>query len=599
MSFRPPQEPLWSRQLVELAILFVMAVLTLRGFFLEGYLITTGSMAPGLLGLHQQIACPDCKYQFAFGASFDESVADGDRAALSAQRFATCPNCGQQHINTGEVPLNHGDQLLVHKGVFQVRHPKRWEAIVFRNPDQPSEAYVKRAIGLPGESIRVAGGDLFVNGVIATKSMEMQRDMRIEVADIQHRALSDDWAFPWKLGPGWENKNGRLLFESRSAQKTTSAVNDDLDHGTLRLNFHRRSGGQHVSEVAFDPETISLDELEAEWNQCLVAMQNQPIWWLTRLEFDRERLVLRLRGVMPFAMQEVLVASSGRDDFRRAIFRLAALSHQAPITDQYGYNGVVGSPENAVQDLMLESVIRAMELPDELVFQVPVGSRSFTFRFLPLEMTALLLDEQTGHTLRKAELTTGQTTSMLAEDGLHLEISNFDHQIRISVDGVEVFAPVDIPVDLDTVIQQDERIKQSLDLVRTANGPVDHRAGEWQARSTTLAARRQRLWQFQVSGGRISVEQLKLYRDVYYTPGRRRNAVDAACVVPAGSYFVMGDNSPVSSDSRNWDRPFVPDRLLIGKPFIVHLPSRPGSVESGGSRLSIRLPDFQRIKLIP
>lgn len=598
-GFRPPPAQNWSRQLVELAILFVMAVLTLRSFILEGYMITTGSMAPGLLGLHKQIQCPDCGLTFAFGVSFDESVQSKPIDTNPARQYATCPNCGQQHINTAQVPLNHGDQLLVHKGVFQFRHPKRWEAIVFRNPDDPGEAYVKRAIGLPGETIRVAGGDLFVNGLIATKTFQIQCDTRIKVCDMQHLAAAEDWSFPWKLGPGWEQQGTELSFPTTPQKSIAEDALGDLDYGTVRLNYHRRSGGQHVSEVAFSADEISLPELEAEWNRCLQDLQSHPIWWLTKLELDRDRMVLRQRGVMPFEMQQALISASSSDIFRRAVFRLAALSHQAPITDRYGYNSVVPSPEFPVQDLMLEVVFQADSMPEEMEFQIPVGPKTFLLSIQPLQLSATLSELESGLVLRSAELTTDQALKLLSADGLKIQLSNFDHRLLVVADGSSLFETIDIPVDLQAVILTDSTRRKSQQMVPTAKGPIDHQMGQLQAESTNLSARQQRQWQFKVSGGKVRVTDLRLFRDVYYTPGRRRNAVQSDCVVPPNNYFVMGDNSPVSSDSRNWSQPFVPDRLLIGKPFIVHLPSRPGAVNSGESRMSLRLPDFRRIRLIP
>ena len=78
---------------MELSVLFIMAVIVLRGFLLEGYLISTGSMAPGLRGLHKHVACPSCGVEFAFGVTFDESV---DGQANSGDE----PSYSQTHAPT-------------------------------------------------------------------------------------------------------------------------------------------------------------------------------------------------------------------------------------------------------------------------------------------------------------------------------------------------------------------------------------------------------------------------------------------------------------------------------------------------------------------
>jgi signal peptidase I len=58
-----------------------------------------------------------------------------------------------------------------------------------------------------------------------------------------------------------------------------------------------------------------------------------------------------------------------------------------------------------------------------------------------------------------------------------------------------------------------------------------------------------------------SVEQFPLREACDYTEDK------FTCVVPAGQYFMMGDNRDNSADSRYWG--FVPDRNIVGKAFVV------------------------------
>lgn len=60
--------------------------------------------------------------------------------------------------------LNIGNRLLATKFNFHFREPKRGEVVIFRSPSDPKKEFVKRLIGLPGDSITIKDGAVFVNG---------------------------------------------------------------------------------------------------------------------------------------------------------------------------------------------------------------------------------------------------------------------------------------------------------------------------------------------------------------------------------------------------------------------------------------------------
>lgn len=59
--------------------------------------------------------------------------------------------------------LDSGDVVLVDKLTYRNRKPKRYEIIFFNN-ESDNEELVKRVIGLPGETVRLAGGKIFIDG---------------------------------------------------------------------------------------------------------------------------------------------------------------------------------------------------------------------------------------------------------------------------------------------------------------------------------------------------------------------------------------------------------------------------------------------------
>ena len=60
--------------------------------------------------------------------------------------------------------LHNNDRVLVDKLLYKIEGPRTGEVIVFRSPVVTSEDWIKRVIGLPGETVKIVGGQVYING---------------------------------------------------------------------------------------------------------------------------------------------------------------------------------------------------------------------------------------------------------------------------------------------------------------------------------------------------------------------------------------------------------------------------------------------------
>lgn len=63
-----------------------------------------------------------------------------------------------------ETTLSDGDNLIVDKISYRFRNPERFEIIVFPFQYEEHTYYIKRIIGLPGETVQVIDGYVYING---------------------------------------------------------------------------------------------------------------------------------------------------------------------------------------------------------------------------------------------------------------------------------------------------------------------------------------------------------------------------------------------------------------------------------------------------
>ncbi len=62
--------------------------------------------------------------------------------------------------------LQSAERLVVNKFIYRFRPPERGEILVFRYPRDPSRDFIKRVIAVPGDTIEIRDGRVYVNAAL-------------------------------------------------------------------------------------------------------------------------------------------------------------------------------------------------------------------------------------------------------------------------------------------------------------------------------------------------------------------------------------------------------------------------------------------------
>lgn len=69
--------------------------------------------------------------------------------------------------NSMEPALSNGQEILINRFIYMLSSPKRGDVIVFLpHGNQNSHYYVKRVVGLPGETVQIKEGRVYIDGVL-------------------------------------------------------------------------------------------------------------------------------------------------------------------------------------------------------------------------------------------------------------------------------------------------------------------------------------------------------------------------------------------------------------------------------------------------
>lgn len=99
-----------------------------------------------------------------------------------------------------EPSFSDGEYLIIDEVSFQFREPRRGEVIVFRFPQDPSQFYIKRIIGLPGEAVVAENGVVRIergSESLVLRELYINRDppgesFRLEAGPGEYIALGDN-----------------------------------------------------------------------------------------------------------------------------------------------------------------------------------------------------------------------------------------------------------------------------------------------------------------------------------------------------------------------------------------------------------------------
>jgi signal peptidase I len=560
-----------AREIVETIVFVVVLVLLLKSFAAEAFVIPTGSMAPTLYGNQKLITCPECGYVYPVNCSQEAEPQHGQFNVVGS---GTCENCRyhmtltkDEHDADGRrievanpaYPCHSGDRVLVAKFLYDLpwRSPQRLDVVVFKYPGDgdrpfpdggPSKDYtpinyIKRLIGLSGETIAICNGKLYA----------------LSPAD------SAEWVKKHESDPRVVETNPSLKWRRRNMYEDVSEARERFAEGKFAIIRKSPSKILSMSRVVNvnDDQPADLKGPKAEhWEK------PAPHW----------------KKVGPWKSDdEKKYTSDGATGWLRYenILRDSKDGKKSLITDFLSYNsGNTDAREHWVGDLIVTCEVTVQKAEGEFLLELSKGHDRFRAVWdLKTGICRLVRVEDYTAAGKKAGdegIELKQQATTLNRPGTYtVRLANVDDRLTVWVDGK---LPFDDGVEY-TPAHKISNVVRSVNQAPTKNDLEPASIG--------------------VRSASVSVAHLRLDRDTYYSvyagnkdsdqgdkdPGLGNTDLanpDAwnievltkpplkTLYVQPGHYLCLGDNSSASSDGRTWG--LVPERLLLGRALVIYYP---------------------------
>jgi signal peptidase I len=526
----PPMEPKDSlREIVETVVFVVVLVLMLKSFVAEAFVIPTGSMAETLYGYQKIVTCPKCQFEFPVNCSNEVDPQQGPPTPVTA---CTCPNC-RYYINFKKEEMdpgwNSGDRVLVAKflydlNLFGLNGPQRGNVVVFKFPDEPQRNYtpmnyIKRLVGLPGETIAIYYGKLYVlQGMKYDDSAVDPKDLR----KVDHVHADEPEALE-------RFRQGAFKILRKTPAEILSMRRpvywNDFQAKDLIGKVQPRWAPEGPTVAAW-----KLDNASEPRRFQHPAGKGEDIDWMRYHHYipdpDRSRAEIKL------------------------------------ITDFMGYN--TWEPhalpqENWVGDLILECLVEVEQGEGDFVLELSKGVDRFQAHWDLASGLCTLLRVTDG---RKEKIDSKMTT--LKKKGKYRVIfANVDERLTVWVDSSLPFG--------DGVVYPPPPVR----------GPTENdlEPASIGVRGGGVTVSKLKLWRdtyYTVNAGDFSRKDSGSFNVDFSRPADwepLRHLEPRTIYVQPNHYLCMGDNSPESSDGRSWG--LVPKRLLLGRALLIYYPFPP------------------------
>lgn len=93
-----------------------------------------------------------------------------------------------------EPALYNGQEILMNRVIYKLSSPKRGDVVVFLpNGNENSHYYVKRVVGLPGETVQIKDGSVYIDGVLLEEDEELDKMIDAGIAQNELTLAADEY----------------------------------------------------------------------------------------------------------------------------------------------------------------------------------------------------------------------------------------------------------------------------------------------------------------------------------------------------------------------------------------------------------------------